>query len=205
MNGKILIDGSLVDGSGTGPEIAIAGSMFSNAAITVNYDGWDNDHDWQEDATIKVGATTYTKNSGAVNNLGTSPNLWHVTKCKADMNNDGVVNGFDIDGFVLALEGEAAYGAVYPGLEGSMVFHGDMNWVVQEVCLNDGLNGFDIDPFIARLQEDPECCEDYCGPCWGEGGGGLGDPQDAADLLLAFVAAKRLPTAITAIDDLITL
>ncbi|MBU0639952.1 MAG: hypothetical protein KKB50_13875 [Planctomycetes bacterium] len=77
-----------------------------------------------------------------------------------------------------------------------MLFHGDLN------C--DGyFNGFDIDPFILRMQQD--CCEPRCGDCTGDGGGGLGDPQDTADLLLAFVAAKRLPTAITAIDDLITL
>ncbi|MBU0639353.1 MAG: hypothetical protein KKB50_10855 [Planctomycetes bacterium] len=210
LNGKILIDESLIDGSGTGPEVEIAGSMYSNAAITVDYDGWDRWDDWQAGATIKVGATTYTENSGAVNDLNTSPNLWHVTECKADMNNDAAVNGFDIDWFVLAIQGPDGYEAAFPGLgeydEGSgwlanVLFHGDLD------C--DGLlNGFDIDPFVERLQQDPECCSALCGedcPGQGEGGAGLGDPQDAADLLLAFVAPKRLPTAITAIDDLLTL
>jgi hypothetical protein len=58
-----------------------------------------------------------------------------------DMNCDGVVNGFDIDPFVLALIDRAAYAAQYPDCD---YLNGDAN--------GDGLvNAFDIDPFVALL------------------------------------------------------
>ncbi|MBU0641454.1 MAG: hypothetical protein KKB50_21550 [Planctomycetes bacterium] len=77
-----------------------------------------------------------------------------------------------------------------------MVLHGDCN------C--DGLfNAFDIEDFIARIQEDPPCCWEECGPCWDRGSGGGNDPEATADLLLTYVHPKHMPIVITAIDDLI--
>lgn len=55
-----------------------------------------------------------------------------------DLNCDGRVNNFDIDGFVLALVGANAYAAEYPACDR---FAADAN--------GDGeINNFDIDPFI---------------------------------------------------------
>ena len=55
-----------------------------------------------------------------------------------DMNDDGLINGFDIDPFVLALADPDEYEAQY-GIDPDVV--GDIN--------QDGvLNGFDIDPFV---------------------------------------------------------
>ncbi|MBL8879453.1 MAG: hypothetical protein JNG88_10070 [Phycisphaerales bacterium] len=59
----------------------------------------------------------------------------------ADMNCDGLINSFDIDGFVLALSNPAAYAAAYPDCN---IDNADVN--------NDGLvNSFDIDPFVVCL------------------------------------------------------
>ncbi|MBU0637756.1 MAG: hypothetical protein KKB50_02740 [Planctomycetes bacterium] len=58
-----------------------------------------------------------------------------------DMNCDGLVNGFDIDGFILAIDSQADYEATYPACDYLLA---DMN--------NDGLvNGFDIDGFVDLL------------------------------------------------------
>lgn len=59
----------------------------------------------------------------------------------ADMNCDGLINSFDIDGFVLALSNPAAYAATYPDCN---INNADVN--------GDGLvNSFDIDPFVVCL------------------------------------------------------
>ncbi|MCG3125319.1 MAG: hypothetical protein CHACPFDD_00137 [Phycisphaerae bacterium] len=58
-----------------------------------------------------------------------------------DMNCDGSVNGFDIDGFTLALTDPAGYASTYPDCDINL---GDTN--------SDGsVNGFDIDEFVAIL------------------------------------------------------
>jgi hypothetical protein len=61
-----------------------------------------------------------------------------------DMNCDGAINFDDIDPFVLALTGQAAYEAQYP----------DCNWLNAD-CNGDGLVDFDdIDGFVAVLAGD---------------------------------------------------
>jgi len=58
-----------------------------------------------------------------------------------DLNCDGKVNFDDIDPFVLALGGQAAYCAVWP----------KCNWLNAD-CNGDGTVNFDdIDPFVALL------------------------------------------------------
>ncbi|MBU0637896.1 MAG: hypothetical protein KKB50_03455 [Planctomycetes bacterium] len=58
-----------------------------------------------------------------------------------DLNCDGVINGFDIDGFVLALQGPDYYYLQYPDCDHT---NADIN--------GDGeVNGFDIDAFVALL------------------------------------------------------
>ncbi|MBU0640048.1 MAG: hypothetical protein KKB50_14370 [Planctomycetes bacterium] len=62
--------------------------------------------------------------------------------CYGDVNCDGDVNGFDIDGFVLALQWPGVYATTYPDCH-----------IMTADCNGDGLvNGFDIDPFIALLE-----------------------------------------------------
>jgi hypothetical protein len=58
---------------------------------------------------------------------------------RGDTNNDGIVNGFDIDPFVLVLTDYPAYQAGFPGVNG--VARADIN---QDTIAN----GFDIDPFV---------------------------------------------------------
>ncbi|MBU0640517.1 MAG: right-handed parallel beta-helix repeat-containing protein [Planctomycetes bacterium] len=58
-----------------------------------------------------------------------------------DLDCDAVVNGFDIDAFVLALKGPAYYDPVYP----------DCDLVLADINADGVVNGFDIDPFIALL------------------------------------------------------
>ncbi|MCG3125356.1 MAG: hypothetical protein CHACPFDD_00174 [Phycisphaerae bacterium] len=58
-----------------------------------------------------------------------------------DMNCDGSVNGFDVDGFVLALSDPVEYDVQYPDCDMS---HGDVN-------ADGSVNGFDVDGFVALL------------------------------------------------------
>ncbi|MBU0640990.1 MAG: hypothetical protein KKB50_19175 [Planctomycetes bacterium] len=68
---------------------------------------------------------------------------WCTGQPRADSNCDGVVNGFDIDAFVLALNDEVAWNAIY-GTSCDFKCVNDVN--------GDGeVNGFDIDAFVAEL------------------------------------------------------
>lgn len=58
-----------------------------------------------------------------------------------DVNCDGQVNFDDIDPFVLALSGPAAYQAVYP----------DCHWLLADIDGNGTVDFDDIDPFVALL------------------------------------------------------
>jgi hypothetical protein len=59
----------------------------------------------------------------------------------ADLNCDGLVNGYDIDPFVLALTDPAAYAGAYPECDSLLAD-----------CNGDGaVNGYDIDPFVDVL------------------------------------------------------
>ncbi|MCG3128095.1 MAG: hypothetical protein CHACPFDD_02970 [Phycisphaerae bacterium] len=64
-----------------------------------------------------------------------------VGNLPGDMNCDLVVDGFDVDGFVLALTDPAAYNSTYPDCD---IQNGDTN--------GDGsVNGFDVDSFVDLL------------------------------------------------------
>ncbi|MBU0640895.1 MAG: hypothetical protein KKB50_18670 [Planctomycetes bacterium] len=58
-----------------------------------------------------------------------------------DMNCDGVINGFDIDPFVLALLGPDYYYAQYP----------DCDHMLADINRDGEVNGFDIDAFVELL------------------------------------------------------
>jgi hypothetical protein len=74
--------------------------------------------------------------------------LAHPRPYAGDLNCDGVVNGFDIDPFVLALSDPAAYQAAYPNCN---ILNADIN------C-DGAVNAFDIDPFV-------QCLTVGCPPC----------------------------------------
>ncbi len=61
--------------------------------------------------------------------------------CGGDVDCTGVVDFFDIDPFVLALQGEAAYQAVYPNCV----------WLNADCDGDDDVDFFDIDPFVQLL------------------------------------------------------
>ncbi|MCG3129113.1 MAG: hypothetical protein CHACPFDD_04022 [Phycisphaerae bacterium] len=190
LAGEIRINGSLIDGSYAN-EIRIENDILSTGAIAVDYNGWQSGDDWQSGAHVLVGG-----DGGAVYTSNTpSERIWEITPCKGDMNNDGSVNGFDVDPFVLALAGATGYASAYPGLAGSMVFHGDLN------C-DGNLNGFDVDPFTDRVIES--CCLATCGSC-GDGllGGGSHDPATIADLFKDNLSEGGLGVFLNILDDMI--
>ncbi|MBU0638426.1 MAG: hypothetical protein KKB50_06135 [Planctomycetes bacterium] len=205
MSGALFVGGELYDAYGDmsgghviinksyvldGPtDITIEGCYAGGAEfVAIDHDGWHKDDTWVDapnGAKVTVDGNEYAQNTPAAH-------VWEISECKADMNNDWLVNGWDIDPFILALESTEQYALAYPGLGGSVLFHGDLN------C-DDVLNGFDIEPLIQRLSEGT------CSPlCPGEPGAGRASPEFVADLLLTYVAAERVPTLIIAVDELIT-
>lgn len=139
LSGQVRIDGSLVDGV-AGDEVEIAGPRSGIGAVTVDYDGWNDGDNWQNGATVRIGGQVYAANTPAAR-------VWEVTCCRGDTNNDGLINFFDIDPYLMVLfdtPGPGSYSALLPGLDGSRVYHADLN------C--DGrADFFDIDPFVAAL------------------------------------------------------
>lgn len=99
LTGQVRIDGSLFDGLG-GDEIVIAGSPFgAQGAVVVDYNGYDEIDVWGAGATVKVGsAPAYTGNTP-------SAKVWESSSVLGDMNNDGALNGGDIDPFFALLGG----------------------------------------------------------------------------------------------------
>lgn len=125
LNGQILIDGSLIDDSDAEPEIDIDGVIASTGAIAIDYDGYDAADTWESGAEIDVGASTFTGNSPA-------NAVYEITPCKGDMNNDGVVDSSDgtttTGPFATGRDNPSTYSTDFPGLAGSRVYHGDVNF-----------------------------------------------------------------------------
>jgi hypothetical protein len=70
---------------------------------------------------------------------------------RGDLNCDGLINGYDIDPFVLALSSApdfAAYYAAYAACDGMLA----------DVNTDGAVNGFDIDPFVTRLTSGSRSC-----------------------------------------------
>ncbi len=180
--GHIIVNGSLTESG----YIWVGGSFQGDTEfIAIDYDGWDEADTWESGATITVGEDTYEGNEP-------DAHVWEITSCKADMNNDELVDFFDIDPFVTAITDPGQYALDYPGLAYSMVFHGDLN------C--DGyVDFFDIDPFVARAITDP-CCYEECGDCperfGGEGGGESLSPLEMAIELATHIAPERYDTLV---------
>ncbi len=88
-------------------------------------------------------ATPYTVSIRATNAVGNGVRTWHltVTGLPGDLNCDGARTFDDIDPFVLALAGEAAYAAQYPGCDRLLAD-----------CNGDGdVNFNDIAAFVALI------------------------------------------------------
>ena len=185
--GHIIVNGSLTEDG----DIYVLGSFIKGTEfIAIDYDGWDEADTWETEAVIKVDGVEYTENTPV-------ERIWEITGCKADMNNDGLVDFFDIDPFVQALNYPDQYALDYAGLAGSRVFHGDLD------C-DDDLDFFDIDPFVARITEG--CCDHECGDCperfGGEGGGEWLSPLEMAIELATHIAPERYDTLVDMIADL---
>ncbi len=196
-----------IKGAFSGPDDAYdisCASLGSQGAVAIDWDGYNAADDWNSGARVLVGSTIYAYDdwwtkSGAV---------YRITCWKGDLNNDNLVNSFDIDPFVMVLTGYGAgstYDSNYPGLRGSALYHADMN------C--DGyVNSFDIDPFVLRLGDpaayyaqyacqDAECPRGY-GMCEeGELAPG-GDAEAIAELFRQHVAAERLSVVMEVAADL---
>ncbi|MBL8880961.1 MAG: hypothetical protein JNG88_17745 [Phycisphaerales bacterium] len=184
-NARISIDGSLF-GYYLEPTVKMD-SLLDNAALAVDWDGDDYYDYWSVDnASVQVGSTFYHENSP-------EHHIWEIQPCRGDLNNDGVVDNFDIDPFVLALVDPDGYEDEFPGLEGSRVYHGDCN------C--SGLfNSFDIDSFVDLVEGN--CCDSECPGCasFARGGGGP-NPADIAAILAESVAAERYDALLTIVSD----
>ncbi len=168
-HGKIHIKGSLIDGP-LPEDISLGGTWITPANILFDYNGYQDDDDWigaPSGAVIAVNGAQYRENSPSVR-------VYEVTCCRGDMNSDAAVNFDDIAGFTAALVSQAAYGADYPGLDGSWLFHGDVN--------GDAAVDFnDIDSFTRRLVggccSELACsgaaCDTCIGDCTGVSTGGV--------------------------------
>jgi hypothetical protein len=88
---------------------------------------------------------------------GDAIRIYNYVRCvrsanaRGDLNCDGLINGYDIDPFVLALSSApdfAAYQAAYPDCDGMLA----------DVNTDGAVNGFDIDPFVTRLTSGSRSC-----------------------------------------------
>jgi hypothetical protein len=191
VSGAINIDGQLsreirINGGLTANAAITIGSMTSLAAVTVDYDGWEDADDWASGATVTVDSTVYDYDPGNYPDA----RIWRVQPCRGDLNNDGELDGFDIDPFYSALGGTYPYMIDYPGLLGSRVFHGDCN------CDSE-FDGFDIDPFFERLTNaicSPDCDEE-------RGPANLPSASDMAQLHLQYVPEEHLDLVVSILTD----
>ncbi len=200
LAGLFAVNGSLIDVLGDSREVEVYGEITSTGALAIDYDGYDSGDGWQS------GAVVYLYNPvGATNALtGNSPaeHVYEITECVADMDNNGAVNFNDVDGFVAATVSLANYGALYPGLRGSALYHGDMD--------RSGVINFDdLDLFIDCVVAGG--CPTSAGACGGDGKGGRSPAQMAAALaggvaperqaLLAEIIADHATRQRTAADQ----
>ncbi|MGE0480161.1 MAG: hypothetical protein AB7Q17_06775 [Phycisphaerae bacterium] len=139
------------DSADTSPvRTVIIGTMGSGGAVATDYDGYDSEHNWSSSAIIRKGSTDYTANIA-------SERLYRITCCKGDMNNDGVVNSFDIDPFVMAITDPNDYDDAFPGLDGSRVYHADVDDTDGGGPCDGLVNNFDFDR-LTYIITSGGCC-----------------------------------------------
>ena len=148
LGGVIAIDGSLNDVS-SGADIQVGSIDTENlGAIAIDYDGWDPNDTWEDGAVVRVDEDDYTGNTPSLH-------IWEINECKGDMTNDGVVDGDDAAAFYNALNYPGQYASDFPGLLGSIVWHGDMD------C-NSEFNAYDAVPFDYFIDEECTNCTSEC-------------------------------------------
>ncbi len=178
VTGEIRIDnelGSVIEifgGYGLNDSTLISvGTIAETGAIAVDWNGYDAGDEWVTGAEIVIEDAP----GGAVTLTGNNPDwqVYEVTECVADMNNDGIVNFNDVDGFTAAMVSIENYAAAYPGLGGSALYHGDMD--------RSGVINFnDLDLFVDCIVAGG--CPTSAGECGGERDGGRSPAQMAAAL-----------------------
>jgi hypothetical protein len=195
LAGEIHVHGYLNHDSGADADIYIE-EKATTGAVTVHWLGtdWPPPGGWGQGAVVQVGNDEYEGNTPA-------EHIWEVTCIKGDLDNNGVLNAFDIDPFILALLSAEDYAEAYPGLSGSMISHADCD------C-NRVLNAFDVDAFVLRLTDPDEyyATYPYCEKCppqnnfdQSSANGAQDDsssPAAVAALLRDNVAPERLPVVI---------
>jgi hypothetical protein len=157
--GHIAINGSLKSDAHITVDAAFGGST---EYITVDWNGWQAGDDWESGAIVTIDQTDYTE---APNNP--TDRVWETSCAKGDMDGDGDTNSFDIDPFVMALVDHTLgsdYDLAYPGILGSVEYHGDCDCDGQEEPL---FNAFDIDAFVLRIVDPCGYQQAYpgCDPC----------------------------------------
>jgi hypothetical protein len=169
--GHIIINGSFGTGLGPGYILVVGNFSWSQAFISVDYDGYQYGDDWKEYAYIDVHGRRLTGNTP-------EEHVWEISGCRGDLNGDHAVGFSDLNPFVLALNSPEEYAQAFPGLQGSMVWHGDVN------C--NGVFGFDdISPFVALLSLPDPCCDATCPLCEDAGGQEAMSAQELAENLAA--------------------
>lgn len=178
VTGQIRVYGSLYDDVNEAYEINVRGAMPFPGAIAIDWDGDQESDVWEPGAVIRIGATSYTGNTWQAR-------VYEISSCRGDMQGDWAVGFPDINPFIMALNdvlyGTSNYAAAFPGLEGSMAFHGDAD------C-SDVFDSADINPFVARVQTGD--CD--CGEARGNGeGADRMPPEELAALLAENVAPEQ--------------
>ncbi len=178
VTGEILVDdelGSVIEIYGdyglTESTLISVGTIAETGAIAVDWDGYDAGDEWVTGAEVVIEDVP----GGSVTLTGNSPawQVYEITECVADMDNNGVVNFDDVNGFVAATVSIENYAAAYPGLGGSALYHGDMD--------RSGVINFDdLDLFIDCVVAGG--CPTSAGECGGERDGGRSPVQMAAAL-----------------------
>jgi hypothetical protein len=199
MAGQIRILGGLRPNPGyeQWPDIYIGGSVGSTGAVVCDWDGYDYGDDWLEPATVQIEGQTPLH--------GNTPGqkVYRVSCIVGDLNNDDVLNPFDIDPFIAALQGQEYYDWHYPGLGGSWRYHSDAN------C-DGAVNAFDLSPFILKLTNPSAWYATYdcerC-PATDNPDGDVGDatPGTVARMFLTYVDPANLPAARALIAQAIAL
>ncbi|MEW6251522.1 MAG: hypothetical protein AB1716_12815 [Planctomycetota bacterium] len=174
-HGHIIVNGMF--GGAPNCTVQIAGIMENPTAfISFNYDAPPPLDSWPAypPSAVRVGANLYYETEPSLH-------IWGISKCRGDMDNSHAVDFNDINPFVQALSYPGDYALAYPGLAGSMVWHGD--------CTCDGAFNFaDINPFVARIGKpcDPNCA--------GADGPPSAPPEQTAEALRTHVRPEnRVP------------
>ncbi|UCG88003.1 MAG: hypothetical protein JSW71_05515, partial [Gemmatimonadota bacterium] len=141
--GHIIINGSLKAGA----NIDVGGGLPGwTEFIAIDYDGWDETDYWYSGGTIWVNGVPYYQNTPGMH-------LWDIQHCKGDMNNYEDLDPRDPDVLWHVVNDPSYnYATDFPGLAGSLCWHGDMD------CSGE-IDGVDVGA-LAFFAKDPPCCLD---------------------------------------------